>query len=277
VSGSYFQTLGIPILEGRSFDARDSSAGRSALVVNETFARQFCRPANVLGTMFRTVTEPGYPAAEYQIIGVVRDAKYDGLREAIPPVAYAPEEKNPDTRPWSSLLIRASAPGAPSAVAALRRALAAKSPAMRLYFESVQTIVDENMHRERMLAWLAGLFSVIATALTGVGLFGVIAYIVSLRRSEIAVRMALGATPAQIVGMITQRTALVAAAGGAAGLLLSLAGARFAGSLLYGLKPNDPLTVGMAILSLLLVSLLASMWPALRATGIKLAAALRAE
>ena len=276
VGSDYFHTLGIPMAAGRSFTGHDSAVSKKVLIVNETFARQFCPRSNAAGTLVRSVAEPGYPEAEYEIVGVVKDAKYDSLREKIPPVAYAPDSQNPDLRPWTSVIFRASA-STSSPVTAVSRALAAKDPRIRMHFEGLRTMAEESMARERLLAWLSGLFAVLATLLTGIGLYGVIAYIVSLRRPEIAVRMALGATSLKIAGMVVRQTALIAAAGAVTGLTLSLVGGQFARSLLFNLEPDDPWTLAAAVAALIAVSFLASMGPALRASFIKPASALRSE
>jgi ABC-type antimicrobial peptide transport system permease subunit len=148
---------------------------------------------------------------------------------------------------------------------------------MRMHFEVLRTMAEESLSRERLLAWLSGLFAVLASVLTCIGMYGVIAYIVSLRRSEIAVRIALGASSSQIAGMILRQTAMIAMAGAGVGLLLSLAGGRFARSLLFGVSPDDPLTLLAALSALITISFLASIQPALRAAFIQPAAGLRAE
>lgn len=276
VSDNYFRTLGIPSIAGRTFTGGDSAASNRVLIVNETFARQFCPNPRKVGTRIRSIAEPGYPQTEYEIVGIVKDTKYDSLRENIPPAAYAPAVQNPDLRPWTSIIFRTSTSTAGS-VAGVRRVLAAKVPGIRLEFEVLHTMAEDSIAREKLLAWLSGVFAVLATLLTCIGLYGVIAFVVSLRRSEMAVRMALGATPLQIAGMIVAHTARVAAIGTAAGVLLSLAGGRFARSLLFHLEPDDPWTFGGAVSVLLAVSFLASMYPALRAAFSRPAAALRGE
>jgi predicted permease len=276
IGHSYFQTLGIPMIAGRSFAQYDSAVSKRVLIVNEAFVRQFFSDRPALGARVRSVAEPGFPETEYEIAGIVRDATYDSLQEKIPPVAYAPDEQNPELRPWTALIFRASA-SSENPVAGVGRVLAAKNPAMRLHFEVLRTMAEESLSRERLLAWLSGLFAVLASVLTCIGMYGVIAYIVSLRRSEIAVRIALGASSSQIAGMILRQTAMIAMAGAGGGLLLSLAGGRFARSLLFGVSPDDPLTLLAALSALITISFLASIQPALRAAFIQPAAGLRAE
>ena len=276
ISSSYFRTLGIQLIDGHEFTGHDTATSKKVLIVNQTFARQFSRQQSAVGTLIRSVAEPGYPATLYEIIGVVKDAKYDSLREPVPPAAYAPERQNPVLKAWTAITFRATG-SVPDAIAAVRSSLAAKDPEIRTHFDISSTMIEESLSRERLLAWLSGFFAALAILLTCIGLYGVIAYIISLRRAEIAVRLALGATPSQIVSMVVLKTAKIALAGTAVGLVISLIGGRFAQSLLYSLNPADPLTLAGAVAILTVVSLLASMWPALQASMIDPASALHSD
>jgi hypothetical protein len=125
--------LGIRVVAGRSFTLHDSASGRRVVIVNQAFATQFRLRANMIGTSIRSIAEPGYPAEDYEIVGVAADAKYDSLRENIPPVAFAPEAQNPYSAPWVFLIIRATDSPA-HAIAEVRRTLAANNPRLLLNF-----------------------------------------------------------------------------------------------------------------------------------------------
>jgi ABC-type antimicrobial peptide transport system permease subunit len=162
-------------------------------------------------------------------------------------------------------------------ILALRAGLAQFDPRADAEFRVLQQGVQNSLVRERMMALLSGSFGALAALLTMVGLYGVISYIIAMRRNEIGIRMALGATRQDIVRIVLRQTLDMLGLGVAAGLLLSLAAARGAGSLLFGLQPNDPLSLAAATLLLVTVALIASYVPARRASRIEPVAALRYE
>lgn len=273
VSTDYFHTLGIPMLTGRDFTAHDSAHSTKVLIVNEAFARQFAGTSQALGTVVRSVAEPGYPETAYEIVGVVKNAKYDSLREDTLATAYVPETQNPMRAPWSSFVIRSASPS--YAVKAVTKALASKSPGVALHFEVLRTMMDDSLVRERLLAWLSGFFALIALLLAAIGVYGVVACVLSKRRTELAVRVALGATFSQIFRMILYQSGKFSAAGIAVGLGLSLATGRFVRSLLFGLSPEDLFTLVSAALTLALITALASTIPAIRAARVDPAEAVK--
>ncbi len=277
VSPGYFQTLQIPFVAGRDFNERDLSSSPRVAVVSETFVRKFLSGENPIGRLIRTAPEPYYPAATYEIVGVVKDTKYAGLRERVtPPEAFAPAAQFPNQSSWANLIIRSSSPSS-GVIPALREKLGAVNPALSVESEVLQKQIEDGLVRERMMALLSGFFGALAALLAMIGLYGVISCIIATRRNEIGIRMALGASRGKIVGDIIRQTMEFLALGVGAGVLLSLAVTRGAGSLLFGLQANDPLSLAAACVFLVVIALIASYVPARRASRIDPMIALRYE
>jgi len=275
VSPGFFHALDLPILTGRDFTTADSATSTRVMLVNETFVRRYLQKRAVVGTHLRTVEEPGYPAMDYEIVGIVPDIKYANLREEIPPTSFVPADQHPSSQPWMAVMVRTSGDAA-SADAAIRRAAAAEgariSPVVVLRDQ-----VREGLARERLLSWLSGMFGVIAGLLAAIGLYGVMSYTVARRSNEIAIRVALGAASRDVLGLMLRQAARLVVAGLAFGAAAALAASRAARTLLFGLEPNDPATfVGAAIL-LTAVALIAAYLPAARASRVSPIVGLRAE
>jgi predicted permease len=277
VSPGYLQTLQIPLIAGRDFSDLDTSTSPRVAIVSQAFARRFFSGRNPIGKIIRTLPEPGYPAASYEIVGVVKDTKYSSLREESPPSeSYAPASQFPAGGPWTAVLIRSSSPlGAVTATA--REKISAVSPEISMDFQVLKSFINDGLVRERMMALLSGSFGLLAVLLAMIGLYGVISYIVALRRAEIGVRMALGASRQNIVVIVLRQTMVLLAVGIAMGTILALVAVRGAGSLLFGIQPADPLTLIGASLLLAGVALAASFVPARRATRVDPMIALRYE
>lgn len=276
VSPGYFETLGIPLVMGRDFNQNDTAGSRGVAVVNRTFVRLFLGNANPIGQTLRTEPEPRYPSTLYQIVGVIPDTKYNDIRGDTPPMAFAPASQNPDPQPFAALLIHSNAPQL-QVMSAVKRALARKHPEVVATGGNFQAWIRDGMVLERVMAMLSGIFGIIAALLAIVGLYGVISYLVVSRRPEIGVRMALGAARWQVVGMIMKQAWGLLLIGIFIGTVLSLVAGRSAASLLFGLKPYDPLTLIAATLVLAAVSALASFFPARRASKLDPMIALRYE
>jgi predicted permease len=276
VSPEYFQTMGIPVLAGRDFNEHDTRSSPKIVVVNETFVHKYLDGQNPIGKVIRTNTEPGFPESEYEIVGVVRDAKYDDLRAPTPPVSFGPAEQYPNPAGWAVLFIRYASP-APGVISAMREKLGAFDPAMTMDFHVLQTDIQKGLVRERMMALLSGFFGALAALLAMIGLYGLISYIVATRKNEIGIRMALGASPGSVVRIIVRQTVTLLGVGVGAGLVLAMAAAKGADSLLFGLEANDPLTLFSAAGFLAAVALAASYIPAHRASRVDPMNALRYE
>src|SRR5713101_2767157 len=276
VSPKYFQTMSIPLLAGREFSDLDTRTSPRVAIVNETFVQKYLSGQNPLGNVIRTTPEPGYPPSEYEIVGVIKDTKYDELREPAPAITFAPADQYPNAGAWAILFIRFSSPPS-AAISAVRDKLSAVSPAITFDFHVFHTDFQNGLVRVRLMALLSGFFGALAALLAMIGLYGVMSYIVAMRKNEIGIRMALGASRASVIGIIVRQTLTMLGVGVGAGLVLSMAAARGANSLLYGLEANDPLTLFSAAAFLAAVALAASYIPAYRASRVDPMNALRYE
>ena len=278
VTPDYFRTMDIRMLAGRDVNEFDTASSRKVLVVNEVFARRFFgQPyASVLGRPVRSVAEPGYPEAIYEVVGVVTDTKYSDLRDEMPAIAYVPLVQHPSLRSLKGLVFRTAAPLAP-VLAEVRRRVALVNPDIAIDFKVFETEIRERLVREQLMAWLAGFFGALAAVLATIGLYGVVSYMVVNRRGEIGIRLALGATGADIVRLMLAETALLLSIGLAAGALLCIPVARSAAVLLFGISPHDTATLVIAAAALALTAGLAGYVPARRAARVDPMLALRAE
>jgi predicted permease len=277
VSPAYFQTLQIPFLSGRDFNDRDLSTSLPVAVVSETFVAKFLDAANPIGKLIRTASEPGFPEATYQIVGVVKDTKYQDLREEVtPPEAFAPASQYPYPAWWTFVAIRSSAPSA-HIISAVRDTMAAAHPGLVADSEVLEASIQESLVRERMMALLSGFFGALAALLAMTGLYGIVSYIVEAHRKEFGIRMTLGASRTDILAGILRQTLQMLTIGVAVGLLLALAAAQGARALLFGLSPNDPLSLIAAPAFLAAVALAASYFPARRASRTDPISAIRYE
>jgi predicted lysophospholipase L1 biosynthesis ABC-type transport system permease subunit len=212
----------------------------------------------------------------YEVIGVVSDTKYSALREPIPPIIFVPITQHPSPRPWPGIVIRSAAPPS-TAIAAVKRAVGELHPNMTMGSTVFDTQVRDGLARERILAWLAGSFGVLAALLATIGVYGVISYLVVRRRHEIAIRLALGSGRTRVVHLILREIAILLVVGLVLGGVLAVAMASGASSLLFGLSPRDPMTLAEAAGVLATIGFLASSLPAFRASRVDAVAALRSE
>jgi ABC-type antimicrobial peptide transport system permease subunit len=268
--------MGIPLLAGRGFSINDTRASQRVALVNQTFVRQFLGGADPIGKTLRTSPEPNYPSTVYEIIGVIPDTKYNNLRGQTPPMTFAPASQFPAQGPWAAMMIHSNLAPA-TAMASVRRRIAEKHPEIVMEFGDFQGQIRDGLVRERLMAMLSGFFGFLAALLAIVGLYGVISYIVARRRNEIGIRMALGAHRRQVVGMIMRDAGWLLSLGIVAGTALSLLASRGASSLLFRLKPYDPLTLAAAGALLAVIAAVASFVPAHRASKVDPMVALRYE
>jgi predicted permease len=276
VSPGYFETMNLPILQGRDFTLHDTRTSPRVAVVNQTFVRQLVGGYNPIGRTLRTAPEPNYPSTVYEIVGVVPDTKYNDLRGQIPAMAFAPDSQYPTIGPWSAMMIQSSVEPA-VAIAGIKHRLAESHPEILAEFSVFQSRIRAGLLRERLLAMLSGFFGALAAVLAVVGLYGMISFAVAQRRQEIGIRVALGAGRPQVIGMMMREAGWLLAVGLAVGAGLSLIAGRTASTLLFGLKPHDPLTLVSACLLLAVVAAAASFVPARSASKLDPLAALRHE
>ncbi len=286
VSPGYFDTLKIPIRSGRDFDELDNARSRRVMLVNESFVRSHLDGLNPIGTTLRTMAEAGFPETTYEIIGVVGDTKYADLREedcwcdraggSMAPIAYVPIAQNPSPYAWAPVIVRSSTSSA-GITSAIGQRVERLNPAIAIQFIELKTQIRERLIGERMIAWLAGAFGILAMALVAVGLYGIIAYLAASRRNEIGIRLSLGSTRMQIVGLVLRDNLWLLGTGLAIGLPLAVAAMRGAGALLFGLTPTDVPTVVGATCLLASAGALAAALPAWRAARIRPDVALRCD
>jgi predicted permease len=277
VSPSYFATMGIPLLTGRAFTDADTNDAPLVLIVNQAFIRKFIGTAQPIGQLAHVMPEPRYPERIYQIIGTIPDTKYQDLREDTPPIAFVPAAQLPvDAQgPWVAMMIASNT--GPDAIAAIRRTLEAKYPTMTLQFFDFQQRIRDQLVGERMMAILSGFFGILAALLVVVGLYGVLSYLITQRRNEIGIRIALGAKRGQVVALVMRDTAAMLLTGVVLGTALALLAGQAATAMLFGLKPYDLANLAFAIVLLAAIGILASLLPALEASNLDPVAALRAE
>ncbi len=269
----FFEAIGCPLLSGRDFTDRDRPGSRKVAVVNQAFAEEFLGGQDPVG---RVVGLNFDGPAEIVIVGAVRNMRHDDIRTPAVPVIYIPQLQEQSSTSFQ-YLVRAGIPER-DLLRLLRHEVAALDPGLAIgQPQTVQSRIDRSVFRERMLAGLGLSFGVLALALAVIGLYGVVAYVVTLRTAEIGVRIALGAQPAGVLWMVLREALLMVAAGVLIGGPASLAAARMARTLLFGVRPQDPAVICFSIASLLAAGLCAGILPARRAAAIDPVQALRTE
>jgi putative ABC transport system permease protein len=261
----YFQTLGTPLLAGRDFDDRDTANSPKVAIVNQAFVRKILKGADPMGKRFRIHEAPGKPRPLYEIVGVTADNKFQDMHEEYLPFMYFPATQQEKPGPDDQIIIRSTLPLG-SLMASVKQAMNAVNPGIDLEFKVFKTQVHNSLVQDELMATLSGFFGILAALLAAIGLYGVISYMVLQRTKEIGIRMAIGAGRADVVGMILKEAGILTGAGLVIGTTLALASAQVVKSLLYGLKPRDPLTIVLAVVTLAAVAALASFLPAYRAS-----------
>ena len=267
ISAGYLPTLRIRLLAGRNFSSADLETSSNVAIINQTFARRFFPNLNPIGRTFRMGGMPGEKA--FEVVGLMEDFKFVSLREKDRAVAFLPFNQLPTVLldfP-KDLELRTAIP--PSAlVAPVRAAVAEVNSAIPLEFNTLAEQVNDSLVQERLLALLSGLFGALALLLAMIGLYGTFSYLVTQRQTEFGVRMALGAAPGAILGLVMRDIIAVLAGGMVAGVLISLAATSVLQQMLFGLGPRDTTTMFLAAVLLTLVALIAGYLPARRATRI---------
>ena len=275
VSPDWFKTYGTRMVAGRDFTAADKRGAPNVAIVNEAFARKFTGGANPMGRRVREPARPSSPNPEREIVGYVADAAYRSLREPVPATMYLPFEQNTAAPSFASISVRSATDSPALLTKGLASALTGVNSRVAITFRPIADQIDASLTQERLVAMLSGFFGVLALLLAALGLYGVTSYAVSRRRSEIGLRMALGAAPAGVVAMVLGRVTLLVGLGVLVGLGTSLWASTFVTPLLYGLQPRDPVTMTIAALVLGTIGALAGWIPAMRASRIDPARVLR--
>jgi len=271
ISPGYFRSLGIPLVAGRDFNEQDTLGAPKVAIINETMARYYFKDANPLGRKIGLEKVP-----DTEIVGVVRDAKYINLREGPLRHMYMPIAQQDQLY---DLTLVARTAGDPRAVVDLLRAATARvDPHLPLYnITTLESQIDDSLVQDRLVAWLSALFGVLATLLSAIGLYGVVAYSTQTRTREIGLRMALGALPREILGLFMRRTGYLLACGLALGAAAALALGGLIASMLFGVRPVEPFIFLSAALLLVSAAAVAAYLPARRATRLDPVVALRHE
>jgi predicted permease len=272
VSPGWFRTYGIRLMSGRDFSDTDRLGGIEVAIVNETFAARFVQGAPVGQTV--VLGGPG-GGSRYQVIGVVSDAVYRSPREGKVPTLFVPMAQRPQMFAGASLTVSVAPAQRAAARRAIGEALHAVDPRASFSFRTFDELVGATVVQDRLIAALSTFFGALALLLAAIGLYGVMSHSVNRRRTELGIRMALGAEPAAIQRLVLRRVGLLLIVGVATGVALSLWAAEFVQSMLFELDAQDPITLGGAAGTLVVVALTAAWIPARRAAALDPARVLR--
>jgi predicted permease len=273
VTPDFFRTLGTPLLEGREFTADDHAEGRPVAIVNQALADAYWPGEESLG---QRLSAEGPEGRFLEVVGVVKTSRYALPAESPIPMLYRPYDQN--YRSAQVLFVRTESDPL-ALLPAIRTQIQALGPGMPVFdVRTLETHIKEGKARMfGLAATLVGLFGLIGAILAAIGLYGVTAYAVGQRRHEIGVRMALGARPEQILGMILRQSVVLTSLGVGLGLLIAAFMTRFFANLLVGVSATDPFTFGGVALLLIGVSLLSSAVPARQAASVHPMVALHYE
>jgi predicted permease len=278
-SGGYFLALGIPLVQGRLFDQRDDERTPNAVIVNQAAVKRYWPNENPIGRRILS----GLDDQKWStVIGVVGNVKHAGLDAGTDPETYyhflqIPPQTMNLAEGTVALVIRTnSEPGA--MLSAVRGELRALDPDLPVFkVATMEDVLQESVAQPRFRAFLIGIFASLALVLVSLGLYGVVSYSVSQRTTEMGIRIALGAQPDSILKLVVFRAAGLAAIGLGIGIVITLVASRVVSRFLFGINAADPVTLGATILVILLVALIASLIPAMRALKVDPVTALRAE
>jgi predicted permease len=275
VGPGYFRTLGVPLMSGREFTPADALKAPKVVIVNEEFVKKFNLGREAVGKMIGS-GEGNHSKLDTQIVGVVQNAKYSEVKQKIPPLFYRPYRQD-DQLGSAAVYVRGA--GDPAQLASTVSAVV-KELDPNLPLENLKTMpqqVRDNTFLDRMMSTLSAAFAILATLLAGVGLYGVLAYTVSLRIREFGLRMALGAAPSRVRQMVLKQVGWMVLIGGVIGLLGAYALGKGAEAILYEMKGYDPVVLVTSTVLLVIVALSAGLIPAYRASKVDPMTALRYE
>ncbi|HEV2986498.1 MAG TPA: ABC transporter permease, partial [Vicinamibacterales bacterium] len=273
VAPNFFDTMGIRLNAGRGLTDRDTLAAPKVVVINDAAARKYFPRQNPIGQRFGQSFET---TSEMEIVGVVKDAKYNSIRDDAPPTMYVPHLQQ---RQLANMTFELRTAGDPTTVVSgAREAMRRIDPNVPILKVSTQTEqIEQRFAQERVFAQAYALFGGLAVLIASIGLFGLMSYSVARRTNEIGIRMALGAKREDVVGMVMRESIVLVAFGVVIGGGVALGVGRFVASLLYNLAPIDPMTITASAVVMISVSLIAGYLPARTASRVDPMVALRDE
>jgi predicted permease len=275
ISPDYFKTMNVPILLGRDFRMTDGRGAPQVCIVNEKFARRFFKDGLAVGRHIGMGGDPG-TKLDIEIIGVARDTKYESMRDEVPLEVYRPYHQMEFVLGMYAYVRTARQPE--QAFSSIRQVVNNLDPNLPVFqMKTIESQMEESLITERLVATLSTGFGILATLLAAIGLYGVMAYMVAQRTREIGVRMALGAGSGDVLWLVMKDVLVLAGIGIAVGLPAAWALTRMVKSQLYGIQPNDMLTIVAATLGIACVALLAGYVPVRKATRVEPMIALRWE
>ena len=269
VAPGFFDTLRIPVLEGRDFTERDDQDSAPVAIVNQTFAQRYFGGHNPVGR--RILVEGAWST----VAGLVKDSKYYRLTEPPTPYIFLPYRQHHGGEFWTAFFIRTVGPPRGSIGAVRREATAIEPNAGIAEVVEFEEMVAGSLYAQKVAAALLSVLGAVSLLLAALGMYSLLAYAVSQRRHEFGIRLALGAKPSDVVFLVLRRGMVLTAAGIAVGGLLAIAAARVAAGLLVGVSPGDPAAIAGSALFLGAIALTASYLPARRATKVDPVVALR--
>jgi len=272
VSANFFDVMEIPVLLGRGFTARDDATAPKVVLINDAAAKKYFPNENPIGQRFGSSAEDN---SQLEIVGVIRDAKYDSVRAPAPPTMYVPYLQ---TRATSAIIAVRTAGDPASATGSVREAVRQVDANLPMVDVSTQLEqVERRFEQEKLFAQAYALFGGLAMLLAAIGLFGLMSYSVSRRTNEIGIRMALGAQRGHVLRLVMVESMILVIAGVVIGVAVAMGASRFVATLLFGLGTTDAMTLAAAIGVMVLVSALAGFLPARRASRVDPMVALRFE
>ncbi|HEX6964159.1 MAG TPA: FtsX-like permease family protein, partial [Gemmatimonadaceae bacterium] len=275
ISPGYLPAIGVPIVRGRGFTAADRDSSVHIGVINEVLARQEFAGIDPIGKRIR-FGEDGSDAPWITIIGVAKEFRHYRLPQPMGPAIYLPQLASPSAS--QTLVLRTSLPDPMALAPAVREVLKELDPDVPAFqLQTLEQAVSRSLWRQRLQGQVLGTFATLALLLAAVGIYGVISYAVAQRTRELGVRMALGATRRQVLGLVLGQGLRLAAAGVAIGIVAALALSRVVASLLYGVSATDLATFAGVPVALALIAMLATLVPARRATRVDPVVAMRTE
>jgi putative ABC transport system permease protein len=274
-SPRYFETIGTRMVAGRDFGASDTRTSPRVAIVNEAVAARFYAGKNPVGQTF-ALDDRGNPGEKYEIVGVVKNAKYQSITEERSETIFFAAAQEADQGPGTNYVLRTEGPTA-AVIPGVRSAIKDMNGLITFSLSTLNELVDNSLARPRLLAMLSVFFGILALLLAVVGLYGTMSYSVERRRNEIGIRIALGAARTRVLAMVLREAGWMVFCGIIAGIAIAIGATRWISSLLYGVTPTDVTTYVLSGVLLAVVAIAASAVPAWRAARLDPMDALREE